>query len=105
MLNAEKCYRLTLVRHTSTSTPGNTPVQAIVQNIRKDFDCTTQISYEQAALLMVKVLHEPPVIREYMDALLNDELVELRTEGDEPCLFSAHELSEVGIPIDFKRTS
>jgi hypothetical protein len=105
MLNVEKCYRLTLVLHTSTSTFRNTPVQVVAHNIRQDSCCTGQISYEQAGMLLVRTFHEPTIIQEYMNALLENELVELCGVPDDPNLFSAHELSAIGIPLELKQSS
>jgi hypothetical protein len=105
MLNAEKCYRLTLALHTSRATFRNTPVQVVAHNIRQDYCGTAQISYEQAGLLLVKTFHELTIIREHMNALLENELVELCAVPDDPHLFSAHELSAIGIPLEFKQSS
>jgi hypothetical protein len=105
MLNADKCYRLTLALHTSTSTFRNTPVQLVAHNIRQGSCCRAQISYEQAGMLLVKTSHEPTTIREHMNALLENELVELCEVPDAPHLFSAHELSAIEIALDFKRSS
>jgi hypothetical protein len=40
-----------------------------------------------------------------MDAFVKYELVEIHTAGDKPSLFSADELADVGILLDFKRAS
>jgi hypothetical protein len=103
MLNTSRCYRLTLVLETSTANGGDAPVQAVVQCICQSSCCIVQISYEQAALLLVRAFHEPTIIRKYMNTLLEYELVELCREPDNPHLFSAHELADIGIPLDFKR--
>jgi hypothetical protein len=105
MLNAEKWYRVTLTLHTAISTVRNTPVQLVAHNIGQGSFGTAPISYEQAGLLLVKTFHEPTIIGERMNALLENELVELCGVPDTPHLFSAHELSAVGIPLDFKQSS
>ena len=105
MLNDEKCYRLTLLLDASTSSGGDAPIQVVVQSVCQDYCYTAQITYEQASLLLVKILHEPPLIREHMDAFVKYELVEIHTAGDKPSLFSADELADVGILLDFKRAS
>jgi hypothetical protein len=40
-----------------------------------------------------------------MNALLENELVELCGVPDDANLFSAHELSAIGIPLEFKQGS
>lgn len=105
MLNTSRCYRVTLVLEPPTTNAGNAPVQAVVQSVRQHSSSTVRISYEQAGLLLVRVFHEPSVIRERMDALLKHELIELCGKPDNPHLFSAHELADIGLPLDFKRAS
>ena len=105
MPNTEKSYRLTLVLDTSTPATGNTPVQVVAHSIRQGSCLTAKISYDQAALLLIAAFHEPSVIREYMDALLKRELVEICRQPGNPHLFSADELSVLGIPLDFKQTA
>jgi hypothetical protein len=104
MLNASSCYRLTLLLDDLISTGSNAPVRVVLQSVSQTFCCTAQISYEQAALLMVKTFREPIIIRDHLNALLNYKLVELLTAADKPHLFSLHALSEIGIHLDFKPT-
>jgi hypothetical protein len=103
MQKAARCYRLTLVLDASTSNTSNTPVEAIVQSVCQKSCYTARITYEQAALLLVRALREPTVIWEHINALLKYDLVEVMTDGDKPHLFSVQDLSENGIPLDFKR--
>jgi hypothetical protein len=106
VLNADKCYRLTLVLDTSeASIRGDVPVQVVVQSVLQNAYCTAQVSYHQAALLIVMAFHNVPVILEHMNAVLKYKAVELLGPRDEPCLFSAHELSDVGITLDLKQAS
>jgi hypothetical protein len=105
MLKAARCYRLTLVFDGSTSTENSAPVQLVVHNVRQGFCYTEPITNELAALLLVRALHVPSVIWKHIDTLLKYELVTIRTEGDKPHLFSLHDLSEIGIPLDLERTS
>ena len=83
MPKVTRCYRITLMRDVS-STGGNAPVQVVVESMCENSYCIAQITYEQAALLLVKAFREPTVVR------------------DDPHLFSAHELNEVGIALDFR---
>jgi hypothetical protein len=102
MLKVARCYRITLMLDISSSTGGNAPVQAVVQSMCENSYCIAQITYEQAALLLVKAFREPTVIQDHMNTLVEYELVELCGAEDDPHLFSVHELTEVGIALDFK---
>jgi hypothetical protein len=106
VLKADRCYRLTLVLDTSQSSILETaPVQVIVQSVLQNSCCTAQVSYHQAALLIVMAVHDVPVILEHMNAVLKYKPVELLGQRDEPYLFSAHELSDVGIALNFQQPS
>jgi hypothetical protein len=105
MLNASRCYRLTLLLNDLTSTSSDAPVQVVAQSVSQNSCYTAQISYQQAALLIVRSFREPVIIQGHINALLKYELVELNTAPDKPHLFTLHDLSELGIPLDFKRAS
>lgn len=106
VLKDERCCRLTLMLDTSKSSILETaPVQVVVQSVLQNSCCSAQVSYHQAALLIVMAFHDVPVILEHMNTVLKYNPVELRGQRDEPYLFSAHELSEVGIPLNFKQPS
>jgi hypothetical protein len=105
MHRAARCYRLTLVLDTATFTGDSTPVQVVVQSIWKNSCCIARITYEQAAILLVKAFQDPMEIRDRINTLLAYNLVEVCWADDSPCLFSATHLNEIGIALDFKQVS
>jgi hypothetical protein len=101
----KKCHRLTVMLDASSGTGYVAPIQVMVHCTCLEFCCIGEITLEQAGFLLVKAFGEPAVIRDRMNALLEYKLVELCTAETAPYIFSAHDLSGIGIPIAIKEAT
>ncbi|HWZ49997.1 MAG TPA: hypothetical protein VNW54_00880 [Granulicella sp.] len=94
-----KRYSLTLALNTVSV--GTSHVLAVVQNTARRRYCIAQITYEQAALLLIKSFKKPSIVEKRINELLDCECVELCSPKGQRYMFSELELLEVGLTLDF----
>ena len=89
-------YSLTL----ALDTVGTSHVLAVVHSTARRRYCIAQITYEQAALLLIKSFRKRSIISKRIEELLDCESVELCSPKGERYMFSELELLEMGLTLD-----